>query len=145
MSEFEIARRFQASVEQVSAFVSWQGMPRLTAGGFFTSAVFPKGDAPVAGSMRVVGTPDGGSFTEELIEEVAGERFFQRYRLIDTGPFPLTDYEGVVVVTKAGDGCCLKFGHRATMVESSAEIWRENWAVIEGQVFDYIEQQLSAG
>ncbi len=144
MASFEIATRFDAPAEAVWAFVSWQGMARLTNGGFFTSAEFPNGPEARAGALRRVTTPDGGAFVEELIEQTEGRIFAQRYRLVDTGPFPLTDYEGVVVVTPAGEGCCLKFGHTATLVDVSEDEWRSAWMSIENQVFDFIRQSLKA-
>jgi len=118
-------------------------MPRLTEGGFFTAAEFPAGPEVRPGALRRVTTPDGVAFVEELIEQYEGRVFFQRYRLVDTGPFPLTDYEGVVVVTPAGDGCCLKFGHTATLVDVTEDEWRSSWLSIEHQVFDFIRQALS--
>lgn len=137
---FETAARFDVPAEVVWSYVSWLGMARLTEGGFFTSAEFPIGRDVQPGALRRVTTPDGGAFVEELIEQTEGRRFFQRYRLVDTGPFPLTDYEGVVVVTPAGDGCCLKFGHTATLVDVAEEEWRASWIAIENQVFDFIRQ-----
>ena len=142
MAIFEVAARFEAPAEAVWSFINWQGMPRLTEGGFFASADFPEGPEVRPGSLRRVTTPDGAAFVEELIEESEGRIFFQRYRLVDTGPFPLTDYEGVVVVTPAGDGCCLKFGHTATLVDVSEEEWRASWLSIEHQVFEFIRQAL---
>jgi len=117
-------------------------MAKLTGGGFFTSAEYPGGNSTIPGAIRRVTTPDGAAFVEELIEETEGRTFFQRYRLVDTGPFPLTDYEGVVVVVPAGTGCCLKFAHTATMVGVSEEEWRRSWLAIEGQVFDFIRKSL---
>ena len=68
--------------------------------------------------------------------------FTCRYTLVDTGPFPLTDYSGIVVVTPAGSGCCLKFGHTATLVDVTAEAWEQSWLAIENQVFDFIRLKL---
>lgn len=144
MASFEVAARFDAPAEAVWSFVNWQGMPQLTGGGFFTSATFPEGPEIRAGALRRVTTPDGAAFVEELIEESEGRIFFQRYRLVDTGPLPLTDYEGVVVVTPAGDGCCLKFGHTATLVDVAENEWRSSWLSIEHQVFEFIRQALSS-
>ena len=113
MASFEVAARFDAPAESVWSFVSWDGMPRLTEGGFFTRAEFPAGTEIRPGALRRVHVPDGPPFVERL-EEYRAHDFFYRYRLVDTGPFPLTDYMGVVAVTRAGAGCCLKFGHTAT-------------------------------
>ena len=142
MAQFEVAARFDAPAEAVWSFVSWNGMPRLTEGGFFASADFPEGPEVRPGALRRVTTPEGAAFVEELIEQSEGRVFFQRYRLVDTGPFPLTDYEGVVVVTPAGTGSCLKFGHSATLIEMSEEEWRSAWLAIENQVFDFIRAAL---
>lgn len=141
MATFETAARFDAPAQEVWSFVNWQGMPRLTEGGFFTSATFPDGPEIRPGALRRVTTPDGGAFVEELVEQSEGRIFVCRYRLVDTGPFPLTDYNGVVVVTPAGDGCCLKFGHTATLVDVSEDDWRRSWLEIENQVFDFIRKQ----
>lgn len=143
MANFEVAARFDAPAELVWSFVSWEGMPRLTEGGFFTGADFPAGPEVRPGALRRVTTPDGSAFVEELIEQREGRVFSQRYRLVDTGPFPLTDYEGVVVVTPAGEGCCLKFGHSATLVDISEEDWRAAWLAIEHQVFDFIRGKVA--
>lgn len=141
MAEFEVAARFDAPAQAVWSFVSWDGMPRLTEGGFFTSAAFPAGPEIRPGALRRVTTPEGAAFVEQLVEYREAD-FFYSYRLIDTGPFPLTDYSGVVVVTPAGDGCCLKFGHRATLVDVDEESWRATWLGIEHQVFDFIRARV---
>ncbi len=143
MASFEVAARFDAPAEVVWSFVSWEGMPRLTEGGFFISADFPEGPEVRPGALRRVTTPDGSAFVEELVEQTEGRVFFQSYRLVDTGPFPLTDYSGVVVVTPAGDGCCLKFGHTATLIDVSEDEWRASWLEIEEQVFAFIRQAIA--
>ncbi|MCC2603091.1 SRPBCC family protein [Sphingopyxis yananensis] len=142
MADFEIATRFNAPADVVWSYVNWAGMPRLTEGGFFTSADFPEGPEIRPGALRRVTTPDGSAFIEQLVEEVSNRIHVCRYTLVDTGPFPLTDYSGIVVVTPAGDGCCLKFGHRATLVDVSEEEWRSSWLSIENQVFDFIRQKV---
>lgn len=139
MASFEVATRFDAPAEAVWGFVSWDGMPRLTEGGFFTRADFPAGTNIVIGALRRVHVPEGPPFVERL-EEYRPEDFFYRYRLVDTGPFPLTDYTGVVAVTRAGSGCCLKFGHTATLVDIDEGSWRKTWLDIEHQVFDFIRR-----
>jgi ligand-binding SRPBCC domain-containing protein len=141
MASFEIATRFEAPAEKVWGFVSWDGMPRLTEGGFFTRAEFPAGREIRVGALRRVHVPDGPPFVERL-EEYRPEDFFYRYRLVDTGPFPLTDYTGVVAVTPAGSGCCLKFGHTATLIGIGEVEWQALWAGIEHQVFGFICQHL---
>lgn len=141
MPSFEIATRFDAPARAVWDFVSWEGMPRLTAGGFFTRAEFPAGSQIVPGALRRVHLPEGPPFIERL-EEYRPEDFFYRYRLVDTGPFPLTDYTGVVAVTPAGTGCGLKFGHSATLIDIDEAAWRETWMGIERQVFDFIRRHL---
>jgi len=143
MASFEIATRFEAPAEKVWNFVSWDGMPQLTEGGFFTQAEFPAGREIRVGALRRVHVPEGPPFVERL-EEYRPEDFFYRYRLVDTGPFPLTDYTGVVAVTPAGQGCCLKFGHTATLVDIDADHWQPMWAGIEQQVFDFIRRRLSS-
>jgi len=142
VADFEIATRFDAPASLVWSYVSWHGMPRLTEGGFFTSADFPAGMDIRPGMLRRVTTPDGGMFVERL-EEYREADCFYRYSLVDTGPFPVTDYMGVVVVTPAGSGCCLKFGHRATLVDLDSESWRQAWLSIENQVFDFIRSQVA--
>lgn len=143
MARFEVAARFDAPAEAVWSFVSWEGMPQLTEGGFFTGADFPEGREVRPGALRCVTTPDGSAFVEQLVEQSVGLIRICRYTLVDTGPFPLTDYSGVVVVTSAGDGCCLKFGHEATLVDVSEEEWRTSWLAIEHQVFDFIRRKLT--
>lgn len=85
----------------------------------------------------------GSAFVEQLVEQHSGLVYVCRYTLVDTGPFPLTDYSGTVVVTPAGDGCCLKFGHSATLVDVSEEEWRTAWLAIEHQVFDFIRGKIA--
>lgn len=118
-------------------------MPRLTEGGFFISADFPAGIEVRPGALRRVTTPDGSAFVEQLVEQSSEAVHICRYTLVDTGPFPLTDYSGVVVVTPAGEGCCLKFGHSATLVDVSEEEWRTSWLAIEHQVFDFIRSKIA--
>jgi len=142
MASFEIAARFDAPADKVWDFVSWEGFPRLTAGGFFVRAEYPDGTAPRPGALRRVHPPEGAPpILERLVEYRAADRFY-RYALVDTGAFPLTDYEGVVAVTPAGAGCCLKFGHTATLVDIAPEAWYPAWAAIERQIFDFIRQSL---
>lgn len=141
MAHFEIATRYDAPAEKVWSFVSWDGMPVLTRGGFFTKAEFPAGPEIRPGALRRVHLPEGPPFTERL-EEIRPEDFYYRYTLIDTGLLPITDYTGIVHVTPAGPGCCLKFGHTGTLVDCSEEDWRALWAGIEMQVFDYIRKAL---
>lgn len=141
MASFEVATRFDASAETVWGFVSWDGMPRLTEGGFFTRADFPAGPQIEPGALRRVHLADGPPFVERL-DEYRPQDFFYRYRLVDTGPLPLTDYTGVVAVTRAGSGCCLKFGHTATLVDIDEQSWRKAWLGIEHQVFDFIRKHL---
>ncbi|MDO9443081.1 MAG: SRPBCC family protein [Beijerinckiaceae bacterium] len=143
MASFEVAARFDAPADVVWSFVSWEGMPRLTEGGFFTSADFPAGPEVRPGALRRVTTPDGSAFVEQLVEQSSGAVHICRYTLVDTGPFPLTDYSGVVVVTPAGEGCCLKFGHSATLVDISEGKWRASWLAIEHQVFDFIRGKIA--
>ena len=143
MARFEVAARFDAPVEAVWSFVSWKGMPQLIEGGIFTSAEFLDGAEIRPGALRRVTTPGGTAFVEELLEESEGRIFFQRYRLVDTGSLPLTDCEGVVVVTPAGNGCCLKLGHSATLVDVSEDEWRSVWLSTEHQVFEFIRRALS--
>lgn len=141
MAHFEVATRFDAPACDVWAYVSWDGMPRLTEGGFFTAADFPAGPEIVPGALRRVTTPGGSAFVERL-EEYREADYFYRYSLVDTGPFPLTDYLGVVAVTPAGSGCCLKFGHTATLVDTDEASWRTSWLGIEHQVFDFIRNHV---
>lgn len=139
MASFEIASRFNASPEAVWAYVSWEGMPRLTEGGFFTATEFPAGEEAVAGKLRKVYLPEGAPFVERLDEYLPDEHFY-RYTLVDTGDLPITDYQGVVRVTPAGSGCCLKFGHDCTVVDGDEDTWWDLWSGIETQVFDYIRK-----
>lgn len=141
MASFEIATRFDAPADKVWSFVSWDGMPILTEGGFFTKAEFPAGPEIRVGALRRVYVPDGAPFTERL-EEYRPEDFYYRYRLVDTGPFPLTDYIGVVSVTSAGRGSCLKFGHTATLVDVAPADWQATWSSIEQQVFAFIRARI---
>ncbi len=141
MASFEVAARFNAPAKAVWDYVSWTGMPRLTEGGFFTTATFPLGPDIRVGALRRCTTPDGGAFVERLEAYDEAECFY-RYSLVDTGPFPLTDYMGVVRVTPAGDGCCLKFGHTATLIDVEDEAWRKMWLGIEHQVFDFIRARV---
>ncbi|WP_028081744.1 SRPBCC family protein [Solimonas soli] len=141
MASFEIAARFDAPAEKVWGFVSWDGMPVLTKGGFFTRAEFPAGPQIAPGALRRVHLPEGPPFVERL-EEIVPKDFYYRYRLVDTGALPITDYTGIVRVTPAGSGCCLKFGHCCTLLEGDAASWFQAWSAIEQQVFDFIRRSL---
>lgn len=141
MSSFEVAARFAAPADAVWSFVSWAGMPRLTEGGFFTSADFPLGTEIRPGALRRCTVPDGSAFVERLETYSETDRRYT-YSLVDTGPFPVTDYRGIVAVTPAGDGCCLKFGHSATLIDVSEPEWKAIWLGVEHQVFDFIRGRL---
>lgn len=141
MAHFEIAARFDAPADKVWKFVSWDGMPVLTEGGFFVKADFPSGPEIKAGALRRVYLPEGAPFVERL-EEIRAEDFYYRYSLIDTGSLPITDYMGVVHVTPAGQGSCLKFGHSGTPVETTEESWYSLWSSVELNVFEFIRKSL---
>lgn len=139
MAEFEVAKRFSAPAYKVWDYVSWQGMPQLVEGGFFTEADFPYGDAPLPGMLRRVKGSEGAPFVERL-EKYIAQDYFYRYSLVDTGDLPVTDYVGTVKVTPAGTGSCLKFGHTATVVGCEKSEWMEIWLRIENEVFEYIRR-----
>jgi len=141
MVNLDIAARFDAPPEQVWQFVSWEGVERLVGGGFFASFDYHE-RRPVPGAIRRCFLDETGSFIDEQLLEWAPDEFRYVYRLADSGPLPLTDYEGVVRITPAGGGCCLKFGHSATLVDTTPAEWEQMWLSIENQVFDFIRRHV---
>lgn len=136
MALFETGARFAAPAEAVWDYVSWTGVERLAEGNFFSGVSFEDRTAR-PGAVRITHLPEAPPIKERL-EEIVEADFFYRYRLIDMGPLPITDYLGLVRVTPAGGGCILKLAHEATVVEGSEEAWRAQWLEIEEAVFAFI-------
>lgn len=137
MANFEIATRFDQPPSAVWEFVSWQGMSRLVAGGFFQRVDYPDGATLRADAIRCFTLPDG-SLVKERLKHLSDHDLAYDYTLVDGGTFPVSDYHGRVALTPAGAGCTLKFGHVATLIDIDEESWHQTWTNAMRAMFEYI-------
>ena len=141
MTVVAITRRIEAPADLAWEHLSWRGLERL-AGGVFRRLEFGNTSA-VPGSVRRIHLGDSSSVLETL-EEIDETHRMYRYRVIDDGPLPVTDYQGYVRVTPAGTGACnVKFESRATPVGVSDDAWRAIWLEMENNVLDELTARLA--
>jgi len=137
MANFEIATRLDRPPSAVWEFVSWQGMGRLVAGGFFERVDYPEGAMLTPGATRRFTLADGSAVKERL-ERLSDHDLAYDYAIVDGGNYPVSDYRGRVAVTPAGAGCTLKFGHVATLIDIDEESWRQTWTNTMRAMFEFI-------
>jgi len=136
-----LARKFAAPADAVWQYVRWHGVAKLDqySGDFFEKIEFD-GDAEQVGITKTI-YPFGGSPILERLEELnAAERSY-RYRLLDVGDLPITDYCGYVRVTPAGPRAChLKIECDFTPVDVTAAEWERIWTGMETSLMDEISR-----
>jgi hypothetical protein len=143
MAIVTLAERIEAPAASVWDFVCWHGVAKLAqySGGFFRKIEF-QGDEPKVGITKTIYPHDGLPIHERLEELDIADRSY-RYRLIDVGSLPITDYRGYVRVTPAGpDACHLKIECEFTAVEVSDEEWMAIWRAMETQLVNEIRAAL---
>lgn len=134
-----IVRRFSAPADAVWQYVRWHGVAKLEqySGAMFARIDFD-GDIEQPGIIKTVYPHEGHPIVERLDEVNAADRTY-RYRLLDVGSMPITDYTGYVRVTPAGpDACHLKIECNFTPVDVTEQEWREIWFGIETELMNEI-------
>lgn len=137
-----IAEHIAAPADAVWDHISWHGVQRLTGGLFQRIEFF--GDTPEAGITKRLHLAEGLPVLERLEWVDEGERSY-RYRVIDGGSLPVTDYCGYVRVTPCGPKACfLKIESEFTPVLVTAEEWFATWRAMELSLIGQIRALLVA-
>jgi hypothetical protein len=135
-----VAERVDAPAEQVWDYINWHGVARLE-GGLFQKVEF-FGDSPVVGVTKRLHLADGLPVLERLEAIDERERSY-RYRVLDDGDLPITDYCGYVRVSPCGPASCyLKIECQFTPVDVTEAEWAEIWSAMERSLIDQIRAQL---
>lgn len=144
MSVATVAGRFEFPAQQVWDYISWHGMGRLAGeDGPFKRVDF-SGDKPAVGITKYVHLAQGLPVCERL-EFVDEGAYTYRYRIIDDGDLPITDYAGYVRVAPCEPNAChLKIECHYTPVSVSAQEWSDLWSSLEYAVMDQIRARLAA-
>lgn len=141
MARATLARKFAAPADAVWQYVRWHGVARLDqySGDFFEKIEFD-GDVEQVGITKTI-YPFGGHPILERLEELNAEERSYRYRLLDVGDLPITDYCGYVRVTPAGPHAChLKIECDYTPVDVTAAEWDRTWAEMETSLMNEISR-----
>lgn len=139
MTVATFTQRFEAPAERVWDYVRWHGVARLEqySGAFFEKIEF-QGDAEEPGVTKRIYPHDALPILERL-EEVDASDFTYRYRLLDVGSLPITDYRGYVRVTPAGPRACfLLLECEFVAVDVSDDEWIAMWRDIETNLVNEI-------
>ena len=139
MASATLARKFAAPADAVWQYVRWHGVAKLDqySGDFFEKIEFD-GDVEQVGITKTI-FPFGGLPIHERLEELNAEERSYRYRLLDVGDLPVTDYRGYVRVTPCGpDACHLLIACDYTPVGVTAEAWEATWTTMESSLMDEI-------
>lgn len=137
----EVVARFEVSAERVWEYVRWENMEQYVDGGYFSGVVYDERRA-VVGATRSLCFPEGPPVRERL-EAIDERDHHYVYRLIDSGPMPVTDYVGEVRITPAGpDACCLKVTATCSPVGIDKAEWLKLYTELQTALFEYIAAQL---
>jgi hypothetical protein len=135
-----VAERVEAPAQTVWEYINWHGVARLE-GGLFQKIEF-FGDKPEVGVTKRLHLADGLPILERLEAMDEAERTY-RYRVLDNGDLPITDYRGYVRVGACGPAaCCVKIECEFTPVDVTAQEWTEIWSGMERALIDQICAQL---
>lgn len=135
------AEPLAAPAAAVWRYVAWENLELMLPGGLFQGVVYETREA-APGATRRVRLAGGLDVVEQLIEQDAAARRL-RYRMIDLGAAPLSEYEGEALVTPRGEGACaIRFACRYYPLGEDApdfaptyrEMQRAFVAFIRGQV-----------
>ena len=134
----ELVEHIAAPAAAVWEYVRWERMDVYVEAGFFRGVDYDERRA-IVGATRSLQLDDGPP-VRERIEAIDARDFHYVYRLIDSGPMPVTDYVGEVRVTPAGpDACCIKVTSRCSPVGISDAEWVRMYTDLETRLFDFIK------
>lgn len=107
MAHSEVADEIAAAVEEVWKFFGWriedEPLQQLTEMEALPGTVSWSGDQP--GASRTISMADGGQLVERL-EALDEANFCYSYRIVDSGPLPVSGYLGHVAMTATGPRTC---------------------------------------
>ncbi len=111
MAHSEVADEIDAAVEEVWRFFGWRTedkqLQQLTKMEILPGSISWSGDQ--LGATRIISMADGDQLVERL-ETLDEANFRYSYRIIDSGPMPVSGYLGHVEMTATGpDSCTLVF------------------------------------
>lgn len=146
MASATIARKFSAPADAIWDYVRWHGVAKLDqySGDFFEKIEFD-GDVEKVGITKTI-YPFNAQPIHERLEELNVDERCYRYRLLDVGDLPVTDYCGYVRVTPCGPHAChLLISCDFTPVGVTAAEWEETWSQMESSLMDEIARLVSGG
>ena len=133
----ELVRRIAAPAAVVWEYVRWERMDQYVDAGFFRAVEYDERRA-VVGATRSLHLADGPP-VRERIEAIAEGDFHYIYRLIDSGPLPVTDYVGQVRITPAGpDACVVKVASTCSPVGITEDEWVRMYTEMQTGLLDYV-------
>lgn len=141
MGKAQVVRRFNAPAETLWSYLSWRGMEKLAGGGFFKRVVF-EGEGAEVGATKWIHLAEGPPLRERL-EWLDAPGYAYGYRVVDSGPLPITDYAGEVRITPCGPGACDVVIRNTFVGVTTGDAWGAEWEVIENSLLDEIEAHLA--
>lgn len=140
MAVATVAEYINAPAQQVWEHISWHGVANLEGGLFQRIEFF--GDEPVVGITKMLHLAEGLPVLERLEAVDEADRTY-RYRVIDEGDLPVTDYCGYVRVTPCGpDACHVKIESSFTPVSVTEQQWVATWTGMEQSLIAQIREIL---
>lgn len=131
-----LAEHIAAPADIVWDHINWHGVERLSGGLFERIEFF--GTAVEPGVTKRLHFAEGLPVLERLESVNEADRTY-RYRVIDCGSLPVTDYSGYVRVTPCGpEACYVKIESEFTPVHVTVEEWIATWCSMESSLIDQI-------
>ncbi len=126
MASSEYIERIEASADEIWALVNWLGAKKLA---LATTVESMDIDGDAVGAIRTVHFKDG-TIVKSRLEELNESEKYYRYRMVDTGDFPFSEYVNEMsVIPRGSDACDLKC--RVTLAPNegvSAQECLDSWA-----------------
>lgn len=143
MGTATVTAKIAAPARAVWECISWEGSARLVGRSLFKKVEFERpGSQPGAIKWWFL---EGTEPVRERLEWIDEADMAYRYRVIDGGALPVTDYVGYVRVTPCGARAChLKIEAQYTAVEVGDDEWRDLWVRMESGLIDDIRELLQA-
>lgn len=137
-----VAERVEAPAQVVWEHINWHGVAKLEGGLFKRIEFF--GDTPIVGVTKRIHLEEGLPILERL-ESVDEDDRTYRYRVIDEGDLPVTDYSGYVRVAPCGPAAChVKIESMFTPVAVTEQQWTETWTAMEHSLIAQIRKLVGA-
>lgn len=137
------AEPITAAADAVWPYVAWECLELMLPGGLFQGVVYERRE-PTPGATRRVQLAGGLDVVEQLIEQDATARRV-RYRMIDLGAAPLSEYEGDVVVTPRGPrACALRFACRYYPLSDDAPDFAPMYREMQRAFVAFIRSQVES-